>query len=117
MKQVLPPNDNYTYIIESYQESNKHTQNAPNFSVTACINVQNRGSKTVGSSNVRAQQMYLSCDKNIEAGYEIKTHHALPTLCKKANSEAEGKVSTIKSKKGQTTTAFSDLKQENQLPI
>ena len=41
LKQVLPPHEQYTYIIETYQESSESHQDAPQFSATIQINLQN----------------------------------------------------------------------------
>ena len=41
LKQVLPPHEQYTYIIETYQESSESHQDAPQFSATIRINLQN----------------------------------------------------------------------------
>jgi len=41
LKQVLPPHEQYTYIIETYQESRESHKDAPQFSATIRINLQN----------------------------------------------------------------------------
>ena len=41
LKQVLPPHEQYTYIIETYQESSESHEDAPQFSATIRINLQN----------------------------------------------------------------------------
>ena len=39
LKQVLPPHEQYTYIIETYQESSESHEEAPQFSATIRINL------------------------------------------------------------------------------
>ena len=41
LKQVLPLHEQYTYIIETYQESRESHKDAPQFSATIRINLQN----------------------------------------------------------------------------
>ena len=41
LKQVLPPHEHYTYIIETYQEGSKNQEDAPQFSAAIRINLQN----------------------------------------------------------------------------
>ena len=41
LKQVLPPHEQYTYIIETYPESSESDKDAPQFSATIPINLQN----------------------------------------------------------------------------
>ena len=41
LKQLLPPHEQYTYIIETYQESSESQEDAPHFSATIRVNLQN----------------------------------------------------------------------------
>ena len=108
--QVLPPDEQYTYVIETYQESSESQRDAPQFSATIHINLQNE---------VEAREWINQLSKHSKCTDRITRTacHALPTLRKEINTNTERKVCFSKGEKSQSTSLLAAPKKENGLSL